>query len=133
MADSASESRQGDAPRPLTREEHEVIEAILSEDVPGVVELRAQLIGMRVLRHWSPAGSPSVDLVTSPGTSRSPLGESILPVDASVVDDNGEYAGELILWLTDGRISSLEYSWVTDSMPRSLPPVRNMRVGRRLT
>ena len=133
MVDSASDGEQGEAPRPLTRAEHDVIEAILSQDVPGVAELRTQLIGMRVLRHWSPTGSPSVDLETLPEAPRSPLAEHVFPVNANVINDNDEYVGELILWLTDGRISGLEFSWVTDSMPRSLPPVRNLQIGRSLT
>jgi hypothetical protein len=66
MVGSASGGEQGETPRPLTSEEHEVIEAILAQEFPGVAELRAQLVGMRVLRHWSPAGSPSVDVETLP-------------------------------------------------------------------
>ena len=40
-----------------------------------------------------------------------------LPVRAFVNKDSG-YQGEIIVWITDGRISGLEHAWVTDD-PRS--------------
>jgi hypothetical protein len=78
-----------------------------------------------------PAGSPSIDFIVIGGVHRVVLDEAILPVDAHVHDESGEYTGELLLWLEDGLLSSLEYAWVTDSMPDSLPEVERLRVSLR--
>lgn len=133
MIDSSSGQRAGGTARALTPTEQQVIAAILSEEILGMSDLRAQLGSARVLRNWQPEGSPSIDLATLPDTPRSPLRDSIVPVDATVVDENENYLGELILWLEDGRISSLEYAWVTDAMPCSLPAVESLRISRRTT
>jgi hypothetical protein len=43
-----------------------------------------------------------------------------------VRDDAGEYVGEVIVWATDGYLSAIEYAWVTDDPPTSLPDVTRM-------
>jgi len=43
------------------------------------------------------------------------------PVQA-VVDGDG-YDGGLILFVDDGQLSALEYSWVTEERPDVLPPL----------
>ena len=43
-----------------------------------------------------------------------------LPVRAYVPDETGE-DGEVIVWISGGRISGLEYAWVTDRQPMRWP------------
>ncbi len=56
----------------------------------------------------------------------------MLSVDAHVYDEGGDYLGELIVWMAHGRLAALEYSWVTDSMPTSLPEVETLRISPKL-
>jgi hypothetical protein len=87
-------------------------------DVAGRSELLAQVEGieyidgpvtmmrLRVSRTYAPARG-----VPSP-----------LPNMPTVVDQDGEPIGMLILWLDDaGYIDCLEYAWVTDEKPTRLP------------
>ena len=121
--------RGEELPRPLTALEHQVIRAILVDGVPGVAELRAQLDSAKVSARWQPSGSPSIDLDISADLPAAQLADGVLPVDAHVYDEAENYVGELLVWLSGGRLSSLEFAWVTDEMPLSLPPVSSIRVG----
>lgn len=115
------------APRPLNPAERALLEHVLSADVPGAAELRGQLDRTEVVARWGP-GSVSVDLrVREPVRHAGASG--LLPVGAAVHDEAGEYIGELLVW-TDGgaTLSALEYAWVTDEMPRELPPVERVRI-----
>lgn len=42
-------------------------------------------------------------------------------VDGAKPDSDANYIGEIFLWLRDGRLTAMEYYWVTDEMPDSLP------------
>lgn len=131
MSADTRNGRDGDSSRPLTPLERQVIAALLIDDCPGVNELRAQLDTARVIRAWAMDSSPSIDLEVSSGMPAAPLRGSNLPVNAYVYDDHGVFQGELILWLSNGKISALEYAWVTDSSPLSLPTVDMIRVSLR--
>ncbi|GLF98030.1 hypothetical protein [Streptomyces yaizuensis] len=110
-------------PRPLNASEHAVLEHILSAGFVGAAALRGQLDRTEVVATWG-AGSASVDLRVR-GLVRHPAPASVpLPVDALVHDRAGEYIGELLVWAEGGTtLSALEYAWVTDEMPGSLPSV----------
>ncbi len=43
-----------------------------------------------------------------------------VPVEAAV--DGAGYVGGLILYVDDGRLSALEYWWVTEEAPDGFPP-----------
>jgi hypothetical protein len=114
--------------RPFTEQESAVIGAILAGDFPGAGELRAQLEVARVTRHWGSGESPSIDLEVPATTPAAPIAEPVLPVDAHVLDDRGEYVGELIVWLSRGRLAALEYATITGEAPRSLPEPSTLRL-----
>ena len=42
-------------------------------------------------------------------------------VDGALPNIATNFIGEAFLWLQDGRLSAMEYWWVTDEMPDSLP------------
>ncbi|MEV7123468.1 hypothetical protein [Kitasatospora griseola] len=118
------------ARRPLNSAERALLEHLLSAEAEfdGAAELRAQLDRTEVVGPWAP-GSVSVDLrVDEPGRHTGP--SRLAPVGAAVLDGDGEYIGELLLWTDDdGRtLSALEYAWVTDDMPTVLPPVEHVRL-----
>lgn len=117
--------------RPFTQQESAVIGAILAGDFPGAGELRAQLRVARVTRHWASGESPSIDLEVPASTPAAPISASVLPVDAHVHDDRGKFVGELIVWLSRGRLAALEYATVTDAAPRSLPEPAMLRLSPR--
>ncbi|MCX2952129.1 hypothetical protein [Lentzea sp. NEAU-D7] len=107
-----------DLPRPIAPSERAVLERILALDFPGAATLRAQLDHVRVLKPWY-EGSASLDLST--GGPAAEVADGVLPVDAQV-HESGELTGEILLWITDGRLSAVEYAWVTDEPPTRLPP-----------
>ena len=107
--------------RPLSQEELAVMRHILSVPFPGAGELRQQLSAAKVAGNWAPAGSPSVDIFVAVDKLPAQVPDGPVPVAAQVIDEQGEYLGELLLWVTGGRLSGLEYSWVTDEPPGQLP------------
>jgi hypothetical protein len=44
-----------------------------------------------------------------------------LPGRALVVDEDGETTGELLVWLSSGRLSGLELAWYGDETPSDWP------------
>jgi len=60
--------------------------------------------------------------------SQSPLADGPTPARAIIVDESGELLGELIVWVRSGRLSALEYAWVTDEMPDRLPSVDEITI-----
>ncbi len=50
-----------------------------------------------------------------------PVPDGPTPVRALVLNTAGEMTGELLLWISSGFISALEYAWVTDEPPVHLP------------
>ncbi|MER5635938.1 hypothetical protein ABT095_03150 [Kitasatospora sp. NPDC002227] len=114
-------------PRPLNGSERAVLEHLLAADFDGAPALRGQVDRAEVVAAWG-VGSVSVDLRVR-GLEQDPAPRStLLPVGALVYDGSGEYIGELLVWAEGGTVlSALEYAWVTDEMPSSLPPVDQIR------
>jgi hypothetical protein len=50
------------------------------------------------------------------------------PVEAWAYGSDAEVVGTLLVWVEDGRLSALEFGWVTDEMPTSLPSLDAVRV-----
>ncbi|EWM13059.1 hypothetical protein [Kutzneria sp. 744] len=116
------------SPRPLSVSERAVLEHILSCGFDGAAELRSQLDRTEVVARWS-AESTSVDLRVREPVQHAALPSRLVPVGAQVVDESGEFVGELLVWTDEGAtLSGLEFAWVTDVMPTSLPPVDRIRL-----
>jgi len=115
------------AVRPLTEHERAVQLHLLSVPLDGVEHLREQAMQATAAE----SDGPSIDLVVSNSAPRVPLPDGPLPITADVVDANEQYTGELLLWLKDGRLRALEYAWVTEKPPTTLPPLSSIRVARR--
>ena len=58
--------------------------------------------------------------VTTPDTSSANTPDGPLPARA-FVSDQGSYQGEIIVWITAGRVSGLEFAWVSDEPPTRWP------------
>lgn len=50
-----------------------------------------------------------------------------LPFSPTVVDENGEPVGSVLVWISAGRIALLEQAWYTDAPPTHWPPVDRLR------
>jgi hypothetical protein len=109
-------------PRPLSADERAVVELILANEFRGAVEMRAQVDLVRVVAEWG-ADSASVDLLVLEGAPRSPVVSGVVPVGATVVDESGSLFGEILLWVTDGYLSAIEYAWYGDESPTAFPDV----------
>ena len=109
-------------PRPLTGRETEILNSLLSADFAGAQQLRAQVPHTEVVATWGEA-SPSVDLRVAPACKRADIADGEVPVDAQVHDTQGDYTGEITVWVTDGYLSGIEYAWITDDRPQELPPL----------
>ncbi|MFF7360437.1 hypothetical protein [Streptomyces sp. NPDC008125] len=117
-------------PRPLNADERAVLEHVLSAEFAGASHLRSQLDGAEVVALWAP-DSVSVDLRVREPCAHAGMREEIVPVDAHVHDPSGAFVGEILVW-TDrgGTLAALEFAWVTDEMPTSLPAVVSGRLVR---
>ncbi|MFF8906302.1 hypothetical protein [Streptomyces olivaceoviridis] len=106
--------------RPLSPLEQRVLVKLLSAEFPGAQELRNQLAQTRVTRPWG-SESPSVDLDVPPGVPQAAIKDGVIPATGTVTDDSGELFGELLVWVSNGRLSALEFSWYGDTAPTELP------------
>jgi hypothetical protein len=48
----------------------------------------------------------------------------------AVVPSRAEYQGEVIIWISGGRVSGIEYVWVTDTVPTRWPRPDEMEIVR---
>jgi hypothetical protein len=101
--------------RQMSDEEAAVVTAVVTA-VPGFAGMLNGLNRSFVSRSavWildirAPGDSPSVDVADGP-----------LPVRA-FVQNGAEYRGEILVWVQGGRLSGLEYAWVTDDVPTRWP------------
>ena len=115
--------------RPLTQAELTVLRHILSASFPGAAEQRDQITVAKAVGNWEPAGSPSVDISVPVDAPPAAVPDGPVPVAGQVFDAGGDYLGELLVWVTGGRISGLEYSWITDQPPDRLPDTNMIRLS----
>jgi hypothetical protein len=113
----------------MDEQERSVIAHLLSAAFPGAAELREQLAFARVVEDWKPEGSPSFDIFVPAGAGTAQISDGVAPVNAYVTDEEGAYIGELILWIGNGKLTGLEYAWVTDTPPSRLPQVSQIQVS----
>ncbi|MYQ49565.1 hypothetical protein GTW40_31870 [Streptomyces sp. SID4985] len=97
-----------------------ILVKLLSAEFPGAQALRNQLAQTRVTRPWG-SDSPSLDLDVPPGVPEAAIEDGVIPATGTVTDDSGELFGELLVWVSDGRLSALEFSWYGDTAPTELP------------
>ncbi|NUS44617.1 MAG: hypothetical protein HOQ24_13130 [Mycobacteriaceae bacterium] len=105
--------------RPLTEVERNVLSAMLDRPFPGAPQLRAQLATARVVGQCH-CGCPTVDLAVDV-TLPTAVVDSRIPVEAAVPD------GGLILFVEEGRLSSLEYYHLAEDPPPYFPAPDQLR------
>lgn len=106
-----------------------MLEHILSAEFVGASQLRNQLDRTEVIAVWG-ADSVSVDLQVREPCEHAALPEALVPVDAQVHDPSGAYVGEILVWTDRGAtLAALEFAWVTDEMPATLPVIVDGRLS----
>ena len=127
-----------DPPRDLNEREHDVLAFILATDFAGAEELRAQIPYARVESqgHEGSPNDPDVDIVVSHEAPAAPIKDGPLSVGCNVHDSAHKYQGEILIWVTGGYLSGIEYAWVSlikpyvsgvaEERPIALPPVTDL-------
>ena len=100
--------------RELSPNERAALDGLLACDFPGVYELRRQARTARV-----EGRGLIVSLVVDRSLPRAEVASRV-PVGAPVTDGEGNENG-LLLFVEDGRLSTLEYWWTSDEKPKGFP------------
>jgi hypothetical protein len=114
--------------RSLTEQVRELLRHVLGEaDFPGCAQLLQQVSSVNVL------GGPvtMLDLRVTEPTPTSAFTDGPVPLSAMVLDAAGVTLGELLIWVNDGYLSSLEFAWWSDDPPDQLPTLDRVRVARK--
>ncbi|MGW4081196.1 hypothetical protein ACWELB_48400 [Streptomyces asiaticus] len=114
--------------RYLQAAESDLLNKLLSARFPGAEQLRRQVPQTRVVGRWG-IDSPSVDLKVLEPFPPAEVSDGVIPATGAVKDSSGELVGELLLWVSDGRLSALECSWYTDEAPTALPDPGDVTVA----
>jgi hypothetical protein len=113
---------------PLSELVRELLRHVLGEaDFPGSDELVQQASSVNVV------GGPVTMLelrVTAP-RSASAFTDGPIPLSVMVLDPADVSLGELLIWVNDGYLSSLEFAWWSDDPPDQLPALDRVRVARK--
>ncbi len=108
----------------MSPEEAGVVRSILSQaDIRHSGPLIADLDGALVANEttWI------LDVKVSNKDEGADLPNEPFPAQA-FVPNSMEYQGEVIIWITDGHVSGLEYAWVSDNGPTRWPRVYEMEI-----
>jgi hypothetical protein len=120
-----SESASG---RPLTDQVRALLLHVLGEaDFPGSDELLQQASSVSVV------GGPvtMLDLRVTRPTSAAAFTDGSIPSSVMVLNPAGVAFGELLIWVNEGYLSSLEFAWWSDDPPGQLPTLDLVRVARK--
>ncbi len=109
-------------PIPMTPDERAVVGLLLAPDLPGAEVLRRQALSAVVLDRCD-CGCPTIGLgVPEVASLRAPYDGRVWPVEGRVAPANSdEPAQEIILFLKDGRLSSLELVHYSSTPPTAWP------------
>lgn len=66
-----------------------------------------------------------VDITLSADAPALPVPDGPLRL-AAAVTENGTVTGEVLIWMTSGKLSGLERTWYTDEAPTTWPPVSDL-------
>ena len=110
----------GFEPRPLTDDEHGVLDLILSATFEGVEPLRAQSRDVRVVGRCT-CGCASIELVAAANAPRSIRTDGLVPVELNIAPLAESPPGQVILFVRDGQLSYLEFVFFDERPPAAWP------------
>ena len=105
--------------------ERALLVRLLDENFEGAAELREQVSSALV----TGGDATWLDLKVDPAAPTAACGDGPIPVDAWACDPAGNPIGALLVWVDGGRLSAIEYGWVTDDEPSSLPPASSITLN----
>jgi hypothetical protein len=98
---------------------------LIASEFEGRPELLDQVEHLRV-----GGGSATwVDLAVDRGTDPSSFSGDRVPGVCWAYGPSGDPIGTLVLWTSDGYLTSLELGWVTDDRPTELPDPAQVRTA----
>lgn len=108
-----------------------ILNALLEHDFDGVGELRKQLENIRVYPDCD-CGCPTIsfDVDPSENASLTVYHNTLIPFEGRVQDDGGEQIDEIILFVRNGFLSSLEYVYYREVPPSEWPPMSRISILR---
>ena len=112
-------------PRAISATERAILERLLGGDSHDATRLREQLRGLVVVGHCD-CGCPTIDFDTaaaSPEASSRPVG-----LEGWAATAPGEPPIEILIFETDGLLSSLELVSYSDPARADWPPVESIEV-----
>lgn len=114
---AVTQIHRDDRPAPIPETAALVRHVIQDARVPGIVELMTQVdhLGSVV----GPVTMLQLGVLAGAPRSRYPNGP--VQIDAEVLDADGASVGELLVWVEDGYLATLEFAWWTDAPPTALP------------
>lgn len=114
--------------RQLSLREQSVLDWVLSDPtLEAGRHLRAQVPHARVVSEMS-----TFLVLTVSSASPAVVLDGSLPIETIVLSPTNELAGFIVIWVTSGFLSGLDYAWLTFDPPDDFPsPDRLQRMGRR--
>jgi hypothetical protein len=96
-------------------------EAQLLMNILGVVEAGEKLADQVGCAHVSDDSTPTfLRLVVEDGAAATSFADGPIP-GRFPVSRESELLGEILVWVKGGRLSAIEYAWVTDAAPTQMP------------
>jgi hypothetical protein len=113
--------------RELTTAERGVLAFMLADpSLPAGDALRAQIPYVRVV-DGVPSMPTYLHLAVTPGSPAADCADGTLPVDAVVESPSGMSTGTILVWTEGGYLSTIEFAWLTDEMPKEFPSEHRLR------
>ena len=111
--------------RPMTLSTHAVLLWVLRA-LPG--QEAAQALYMQSMVASIAAGPPTMlELAVPLSCEPAHIPDGPLPVRAVALDGQGQTIGEVLVWVSNGYLSTIEYAWYTEEAPTELPPTSQLR------
>jgi hypothetical protein len=120
---------QLDEPRPLNDAERAILDALLTPEFPGSAQLWSQMPDAVVVGRCD-CGCPTVNISVAKTAPRSDaaLNGPLAPYEGRVAPLSDEPVGDLLLFVNDGYMSSLEYVFYTDTPPMEWPRLDRVEI-----
>lgn len=115
--------------RPLSDVEAALLARILQMDRPGAEAARAQLPFALYGGPSHGGGDMCFDIVVQGDVPLIKQLHEHDPMFGVQVDEASEPIGDIAIWVSEGRLYSLEYSWYTDEAPTRLPDLDQLQDG----
>lgn len=109
--------------RKLSVDEMALLKKVVGQPFSGASELADQSDHAIVV-----GGIPTLLEIRVPNTVEpAPVEDGPVPVRAFVETSAGDIKGEILVWVTGGRLSGLEFAWYSNDAPTEMPSAGQLR------